>query len=122
MKTVKTFVFSFAFALLAGAAWGQNRDGFDRMPPHEQMELSKSVRLFPNPAIDYVSVKFETPIAKHASFSVHSIIGSTIEVESEVIDDFEIRLRVKELPTGYYLVALKDETSNERGTFKFLKR
>jgi hypothetical protein len=50
------------------------------------------------------------------------VIGNAVEVETETIDDFEIRLKVKDLPVGYYLLALRDEESNSRSTIKFLKR
>lgn len=122
MKTVKTLLLTLTFACLGLVAFGQGREGFDKMEPHDRSELTKTVHLFPNPAIEYLSVKFDEPVARRTKYSVHNIIGSTVEVESEVVDEFEVRFRVKDLPTGYYLLALKDDTSNQRGTFKFLKR
>jgi hypothetical protein len=122
MKTVKTILLTFALACLGMAAFGQGREGFDKMEPHDRSELNKSVHLYPNPAIEYLSVKFDEPVARRTKYSVHNIIGSTMEVESELVDEFEVRFRVKDLPTGYYLIVLKDDTSNQRGTFKFLKR
>jgi len=82
----------------------------------------KSVNISPNPAVEYLSVKFENPIAKKAKLTVHNVIGNAVEVEAETIDEFEIRLRVKDLPVGYYLLAVRDEESNSRSTIKFLKR
>jgi len=53
---------------------------------------------------------------------VHNILGNTLEVETEVVDEHEIKLKVKELATGYYFVSVRDEQANLRGTYKFLKR
>jgi hypothetical protein len=82
----------------------------------------KSVNISPNPAVEYLNVKFENPIAKKAKLTVHNVIGNAVEVEAETIDEFEIRLKVKDLPVGYYLLAVRDEDSNSRSTIKFLKR
>jgi hypothetical protein len=82
----------------------------------------KSVSLFPNPATDYLSVKFEEPHARTIQLMVHNIVGNVLTVETELIDDHEVRLRVKDLPAGYYFLALRDDDTNAKSTFKFLKR
>jgi hypothetical protein len=83
---------------------------------------SKAVQIYPNPATDYLIVKFESPIAKTSKLAFHSIIGSSIELEQEAIDDFEIRVKVKDLPLGYYIVAVHDPQNNSRAIYKFLKK
>lgn len=82
----------------------------------------KSVTLFPNPATDYLAVKFEEPHARTVQVVVHNIVGNVLTIESELIDAHEIRLRVKELPAGYYFLALRDEETHVKSTYKFLKR
>src|SRR5438105_1299452 len=57
---------------------------------HSQ-DLIKNVQIFPNPSVDYLHIKFETPIAKTSKLIVHSIIGNEIEVEQEIVDEFEVR-------------------------------
>jgi len=121
MQTVKP-LFIFCFCLWVGVANAQSREEFAQVSNTEQREFSKSVQVFPNPAIEYLNVKFEEPVARRTNLILYNIIGSAMEAEKEVVDDYEVRLRVKDLPTGYYLLALKDEQSNQRGTFKFLKR
>jgi len=79
-------------------------------------------KIYPNPAIEFLTVSFEQPIAKHSRLTVHNIIGNILEVETETIDDHEIRVKVKDLPVGYYLLAIRDEQNNGRSTLKFLKR
>lgn len=83
---------------------------------------NKSIHIYPNPAVDFVHVRLEKVPARQVSLSVHNIIGNEMTVESEVISEHEIRIRVKELDAGYYLLALKDDEDHFRGTYKFLKR
>ncbi|HTH55310.1 MAG TPA: T9SS type A sorting domain-containing protein [Cyclobacteriaceae bacterium] len=83
---------------------------------------TKSVQVYPNPAIDYVTLKFETPIAKNVRLEFHTIIGTTVELEHEVIDEYEIKVKVKDLSMGYYLIGVHDAQSGSRAIHKFLKR
>jgi hypothetical protein len=82
----------------------------------------KSAQVYPNPATDYVSIKFEAPIAKTSRLAFHSIIGSSLELEQEAIDDFEIRVKIKDLPVGYYVIAVHDTQNNSRAIYKFLEK
>lgn len=118
MKLVRTIFFIFALAVIGGSAYAQK----DEFATGSHQFDARSVSIFPNPAVEYLNVKFESPIAKRTKLTVHNVIGNTVEVETETIDDFEIRLKVKDLPVGYYLLALRDEESNSRSTIKFLKR
>jgi hypothetical protein len=108
--------FLFVFALTAQA---QTREEYDVQ--HGPFD-SKSIHIFPNPAVDFVHVRFDKVQAKQVKLSVHNIIGNEIKVETELIDEHEIRIRVKELDAGYYLLAVKDEEDHFRGTYKFVKR
>lgn len=87
-----------------------------------QNESLKSVKLYPNPSIEYLSVKFETPIAKHVKLNVHNIIGSEMPLEAEVIDDFELHIKVKDFTAGVYLLSIRNEQSGHKNAFKFLKK
>lgn len=104
--------------IISLSAIGQSHDEGYATP----QELIKNVQLYPNPSIDYLHIKFENPIAKTTKLVVHSIIGNQIELESEIVDEYEVRLKVKELNTGYYILAVHDQNNNTKGTFKFLKR
>ncbi len=88
----------------------------------QEVNLSKSVHLFPNPATEDVYIQLEHFPAHNVNVTVHTIIGNELQVEKEVVDDNLIRVRVKDLASGYYLLAIKDEESKFRGTYKFLKR
>lgn len=88
----------------------------------EKTDLSKSVSIYPNPAIDFINVKLAEFNAHEAKVTLYNILGNEISSETEVVDDHMVRVRVKELATGYYLVAVHDEQTKFKGTFKFLKR
>ncbi len=93
------------------------------LPGYQHPELAtKSIKLYPNPATDFVSLRMETASASHVQLTLHNIIGNALEVESEIVDDNEVRLKVKDLPAGYYLLSVKDESSGFKGVYKFLKR
>lgn len=117
MKRTRTIFFSVLIVFVTQFAWGQ---GHDVSAPDPNYPV-KSVRLFPNPATDYLSIKFEAPVARTAKLELHSIIGNSLEVECEIVDDYEIHVKVKDLPMGYYLLDVKNE-GNQRNAFKFLKR
>lgn len=104
--------------MVAGTiAWGQSVEPVSAA----SVDVLKSAHVYPNPASDFVHLKFEQPIAREVSLELHSIIGNSLEVDAEVVDDFEVRLRVKDLPSGYYLLDVK-KPGVSRTAFKFLKR
>jgi hypothetical protein len=80
------------------------------------------VHLFPNPATEDIFIELDHFPAENVVVTVHTIIGNELQVEKEVVEDNLIRVRVKDLASGYYLLAIKDEESKFRGTYKFLKR
>lgn len=110
--------------LLLFAFWGPiqgQAQGYDAEQP-ERNDISKSVHIFPNPAVEYVHVRLEHVNLDNAKISMHNIIGNEINIETERIDEHEIRIKVKDFDSGYYLLALRDDQAKFRGTYKFLKR
>jgi hypothetical protein len=104
---------------LAFSANGQAREEYEVQ--HGRVD-GKSVHLFPNPAVDYVHVRIDKVPAKKITITVHNIIGNEVPVEIEIVSEHELRVRVKDLDSGYYLLAVKDEEDHFRGTYKFVKR
>jgi Secretion system C-terminal sorting domain len=107
--------------MLSRVGLGQGREEVG-LPGYQHLEIIKSVKLYPNPATEFLSLRLESPISHHLKLTVHNIIGNSVEVESEIIDDHEVRLKVKDLSAGYYLLAVNDESSGFKGVYKFLKR
>jgi len=119
MKTGNFIVALVISLLVAQRGLGQAREEHS-LP--DKGDPVKSVQLFPNPATDYLTIKFELPHARKVKRAMNTIIGNTLEVEAEVVDDFEVRLKVRDLPSGYYLLAIHDGEANSQNTYKFLKR
>jgi hypothetical protein len=86
---------------------------------------TKSFQIFPNPTTptsDFVHIRNEHADVRLLKLTLHNIIGNEISVEVEVVDEHELKVRVKDLPPGYYLIAVKDDLSKFKGVYKFLKR
>lgn len=119
MKRLYTLLVMIA---LAGAALAQAPGGFGLEQAGERLETAKAVHLYPNPTTEFVHIRLETINVDHVKVSMHNIIGNELPIETEKVDDHELRIRVKDFDAGYYLLALRDDQSNFRGTYKFLKR
>lgn len=105
----------------AGSVMGQVRADYN-MDQAVRHDISKTVQIFPNPAVEFVHVRLDHANFDKVKVSIHNIIGNEISAETERIDEHEIRIRVKDFDAGYYLLALEDDGSHFRGTYKFLKR
>ena len=108
---------SIALIFLATMAQGQSAESLSL----SGNDVLRAAHVYPNPAVDYLHIKFEQPVAKEVTLELHSIIGNNLEVESDIVDDYEVRVRVKDLPSGYYLMDVKKPGMNHHA-FKFLKR
>lgn len=120
MRLLKIFVLV-GLVGISRVGLGQGREEMS-LPGYQHPDFVKSMKLYPNPATDFISLKLEAPNAQHVKLTLHTIIGNSLEVESEIIDENEVRLKVKDLASGYYLLAVKDERSGFKGVYKFLKR
>ena len=87
------------------------------------MDVAKHVQLYPNPSVDeWINVKIESVSAEKVEISMHNIIGNKLPVESEVVSEHVLRVKVKDLAAGYYFLALRENESGLRGTYKFVKK
>jgi Secretion system C-terminal sorting domain len=110
-------------AVVAGYSQSHDDGGFGGFGPADRPgDVSKSISIYPNPAVESLNIKFDAPCAKRVKLSLHSVIGNTLEVEIEAIDDHEVHIKVANLPSGYYLLSVKDPDTDFRSTYKFLKR
>jgi hypothetical protein len=108
--------------LLAASLQVFAQDGDSLRVQSETPDFFKSIHLFPNPAVEYVNVKVDHVNASDIRVTLHNIIGNEMSIETEIIDEHTLRVRVKDFPVGYYLLALRDKNSRHSGTFKFVKR
>jgi len=117
---MKALYLTISLAILIGSAQAQSPTGDYSMP--ERLEVSKSVQIYPNPAEDeFVHVHVEHIDLSGVKVSLHNIIGNEMKVEKEVLDEHTLRIKVKDLATGYYLIGLNDDKQNLKGIYKFLK-
>ncbi len=114
-------VFTLVLATAYYSGWSQ-QNPTDDFPISQEVDIAKSVHIFPNPATEYVHIRLEELPADQVEITLHNIIGNPIEVEKQVLNDHEVRLTVKDLASGYYLIALKDDDSKFRRIYKFVKR
>ncbi|HOO10177.1 MAG TPA: T9SS type A sorting domain-containing protein [Cyclobacteriaceae bacterium] len=119
MKLVKVILLFALFWGFSFVGYGQNQG----QAIYQEAGLSdRLVQMYPNPASDYLTVKLPTPHAASVQLALHSVIGNELNVEKEQIDAYEVRIRVKDLPSGYYFLSIKDAGPGLKATYKFLKR
>lgn len=109
-----------SIGMISAFAQSQGQPGSELSYGTEQRE-GAGIRLYPNPAPDYLYVQLGELQAANVSLSVHSIIGNEFNPEIETINDHEMRVTVKDFAPGYYFLSVKDNESQYRGIFKFLK-
>ncbi len=120
----KLFAISFAL-FLSVTAWSQTSDtNFVRTEnsfPNQAIELTNKIEIYPNPAVEYVTVKINNSNLEHTEIEMRSIIGNEIRVKVEKISENEYKIPVKDFATGYYFVIVKDEVVRFKKAYRFLK-
>jgi hypothetical protein len=109
-----------SMGMISAFAQSEGQPGSNLSYGTEQRE-GAGIKLYPNPAPDYLYVHLGTLEASNVSLSVHSIIGNEFKPEVETINEHEMRVTVKDFAPGYYFVSIRDNVSQYRGVFKFLK-
>ena len=117
MRFIKLFILTL---FITSAGFSQSTVGY--MANAELASIAESIKLYPNPATEYVNVKFDHVKAENVTIVVRNVIGNEMKIEVEVINEHEIHVKVKDLAAGYYLLAIKDDETKFRGAYKFLKR
>ncbi|HEY9007727.1 T9SS type A sorting domain-containing protein [Ohtaekwangia sp.] len=113
-------VFVMIAAVAAGSVLAQEREQTSIQTEH--VDIAKSIHIFPNPAVEFVHVRIEQFKAQDIRLTLHNIIGNEMAAETEIVDEHELRVRVKDLASGYYLLAMRDKDSKFNSTFKFVKK
>lgn len=88
----------------------------------QKKESNKNFEVYPNPAIDYINIKFDGKSnIMNKSFSVHSLIGNKVDITTENLSENTIRISLRDLNSGYYFLSLTDKPTERRKIVKFLK-
>jgi hypothetical protein len=109
-----------SICILAISSISKAQSAFDEVAP--QQNNPAKIHLYPNPATEFIHVRLEGVKVVNLKLKVHNIIGNEMPAEVEFLGENELRVRVKEFATGYYLLAMQEEESNFAGTYKFVKR
>ena len=88
---------------------------------NEKSLIKAKVDVFPNPAIENVFVRIESPEFEKVEFELFNIIGTTMKIDIEEIEKDYFRIGIKELPAGYYLLMVKDPVKRFNQAFKIHK-
>ncbi len=78
-------------------------------------EMNESeIRIFPNPASDYINIQVEDDISDHhlkSTINIHDVFGNIIyAIDCEHLDDFDID--VSEFVPGIYILKFKMDTNH----------
>ena len=65
-----------------------------------------SIRLYPNPTNDLVTIQFQNPTSKLLSLSILSITGQELYQYAPVVEEEKIEVSVANFPVGTYVVRL----------------
>ena len=103
------------------SSYAQNNGDFSAFG-NEVLDLKNKVEIYPNPSVDFLNVTISNADLVKTEIVVYSIIGSKYQIEIEKTEQDQYRLDVRNLPPGYYLLSIKDPTTNFSKTYKFLKK
>lgn len=120
MKRIKFTLVLIGVMFLGIASYAQSTE----YPSYStnDLKIENRIQIYPNPSVDFVKVSIEESNLVDPQIVVHSIIGNRLNVLTEQIGKDEFSVEVKNLPAGYYLLAVKDEATGFSKTYKFLKR
>ena len=113
--TLAIFFSISVFAQRGDIATPHNADFASNIIQENQIEL------YPNPAVDYLTIEINSSEFNNVEFELHSIIGNKIRINPEEIEPNKYIIPLKEFSSGYYFLVVKDEFSRFKKAYKFLK-
>jgi len=87
----------------------------------DQATTKNKIEIFPNPAVDYIYVKIHNSELENVEMELFNIIGNSLALDLEEIEKNSYRIKVEDLPPGYYLLMIKDPIQRFNQAFKFHK-
>lgn len=88
----------------------------------KMLEPRSDVKLFPNPAVDYLTVEIKDQGMTEVEFELNNIIGNTFSLRSEKVSGNRYKFYVKDLQPGYYFLTVKDASSGYKRAYRFVKK
>lgn len=124
LKVIGSVVLLFA----ATSAWAQDSTSTSTFTAESlifentSLDLSNQIEVYPNPSVDYIVVNIKNSTLRETSFELHSIIGNTVKIDAENVGSDKYRINIKNFNPGYYFVVVKDDFSQFKEAYKFLKK
>lgn len=76
--------------------------------------VNNSIRMFPNPASDFVTLRFTDLQNEKMTVSLYDISGRLVMKEQKSDSQSELRMNISSLSSGLYLMKIYNETGGER--------
>lgn len=121
MKLIKSLIVVILFCTLGGVSYAQT-SGAELMLQAGDIELVNKIDIYPNPTVDFLHVKITNSKLINPIIKLYNIIGSSIEVEVEKLENDIYSIDVNDLRPGYYLLSIEDNNTQFNELYKFLKR
>ena len=86
------------------------------------LETTNQIEIYPNPSIEFIIVEIKNSEMQRTEFEMHSIIGNEIDFYTEEIGQDKYKINVKGFSAGYYFLVIKDDVSQFKEAYKFLKK
>ena len=86
------------------------------------LEISNHIEVFPNPSIDFLMVNINNSTLHDTKIEIHSVIGNTLDLYIEEVGKDQYKINVKEFSSGYYFLVVKDDFTQFKKAYKFLKK
>ncbi len=83
-------------------------------------DIASSLKLYPNPAVSSITLEFPVFGVNEKTVELYNSIGQL--VKAETFRSFTTTLDISTLPSGIYLVNIKDETGKKLASKKLLVR
>jgi hypothetical protein len=88
---------------------------------NDQVIEKNKIEIYPNPAVENVFVKIANSELQKVEFELFNIIGNSLDINPEEISRNYYKIKVDDLPAGYYLLIVKDPMTRFNQAFKFNK-
>ena len=85
---------------------------------NSSFERNNTIKLFPNPANDMITISFEGEFEEY--YSIINTLGQVVAIGKEIKNEKQIRISVSNLTTGNYILQMKINGILEK--IKFVKR
>ena len=117
------FLVLFTASLMVYGQSNPNRNSSVELPSVKKESLAREIEIeiYPNPADDFLSITLKNTNVKNLQFDVFNIIGNKMDFDYEDAGTGNYKLRIRDLPPGYYLVLVKDPLSKLNKAYKFRK-